>query len=91
MKLNIAWPDSINEAKAVQAALKDSVKIVPLRRKPKFIAGVDAAFSGDKVIAVASLYKYPDLMNLEGRVCNSDMSFPIHTRLFILQGRTCNH
>ena len=62
---SFTWPDSIDEAKAVQAALKDSVRIVPLRRKPKFIAGVDAAFSGDKVIAVASLYKYPDLINLE--------------------------
>jgi deoxyribonuclease V len=65
MKLNICWPDSIDEAKAVQAALKDSVRIVPLRRKPKLIAGVDAAFFGDKVIAVASLYKYPDLIDLE--------------------------
>jgi deoxyribonuclease V len=63
--LNINWPDTIDEAKTVQAALKDSVKIVPLRKKPELIAGVDAAFAGDKVIAVASLYRYPDLINLE--------------------------
>jgi len=64
-QLNINWPDGIDEAKAVQAALKDKVKIVALKKKPKLIAGVDAAFSGGKVIAVASLYKYPDLINLE--------------------------
>jgi deoxyribonuclease V len=63
--LNINWPDNIEEAKAIQAALKDRVRIVSLRKKPKLIAGVDAAFSGDKVIAVASLYQYPDLINLE--------------------------
>jgi deoxyribonuclease V len=64
-KLNINWPDNIEEAKAVQAALKDRIRILSLRKKPKLIAGVDAAFSEDKVIAVASLYKYPDLINLE--------------------------
>lgn len=55
----------MDEAKVVQAALKDKVRIVPLKETPKFIAGVDAAFFGDKVIAVASLYNYPDLINLE--------------------------
>jgi deoxyribonuclease V len=64
-QFNINWPDNIDEAKAVQAALKDSVRIVSLGKKPRTIAGVDAAFFGEKVIAVASLYKYPDLINLE--------------------------
>jgi deoxyribonuclease V len=64
-KLNITWPDSIDEAKTVQAALKERVRVAPLRKKPRFIAGVDAAFLGDNVIAVASLYRYPDLINLE--------------------------
>ncbi len=59
------WPENINEAKAVQAALKDKVRINPLTRPPHFIAGIDASFADDKVIGVACLYSYPELSCVE--------------------------
>ena len=62
--MNFSWPVNINDAKAVQTILRDKVKIIPLRKSPQFIAGVDAAFTEDKVIGVACLYKYPELIPL---------------------------
>jgi deoxyribonuclease V len=70
------WPDTINDAKAIQLALKDRVKIIPLRKKPEFIAGVDAAFFEDKVIGVACLYKYPEIIPLEDSFALTEVPFP---------------
>lgn len=58
------WPANIQDAKIVQASLTDKVKIIPLRKSPQFIAGVDAAFTEDKVIGIACLYKYPEMILL---------------------------
>ena len=56
------WPTNIQDAKTIQAVLRDKVKTVPLKKRPQFIAGVDAAFAEDKVIGVACLYRYPELI-----------------------------
>lgn len=58
------WPEDILEAKRIQDVLRKRVKIIPLKKTPEIIAGVDAAFAGDKVIAVATLYEYPELKHL---------------------------
>lgn len=63
MKENL-WPDNISEAREIQRALKENVKIAPLKKVPEFIAAADAAFSGDLVFAAASLYKLPALAHL---------------------------
>jgi deoxyribonuclease V len=70
------WPDTITDAKAIQLALKDKVKIIPLRKDPKFIAGVDAAFLENKVIGVASIFKYPELTHVEDSFTVTDILFP---------------
>jgi len=70
------WPENTTEAKAIQGALKDKVRIIPLRRKPRYVAGVDAAFSGDKVVGIACLYHYPDLILLEETFTVAGVSFP---------------
>ncbi len=70
------WPENIRAAKAIQIALKDKVRIVPLRKNPRFIAGVDAAFFEDKVIGVACLYKYPEIIPLEEAFSVTETSFP---------------
>jgi deoxyribonuclease V len=75
MKL-FPWPENINDAKAIQLALKDRVKIIPLRKEPKFIAGVDASFFEDKVIGVACLYKYPEIIPMEDSFALTEVSFP---------------
>jgi len=64
--LNIPpWPKTISEAKAAQVALKDKVRIIPLSKKPRFVAGVDAAFAGDRIIGAACLYHYPEVSLVE--------------------------
>ena len=59
------WPQDIGRARELQIFLASKVKIAPLKKLPNFIAAVDAAFLGNIVIAVASLYKYPEVVHLE--------------------------
>lgn len=71
------WPKDIREARVIQIALKDRVKITPLRKNPRFVAGVDAAFFEDKVVGVACLYKYPEIIPVaEERYAIIEVSFP---------------
>lgn len=70
------WPDDIVSARKIQEKLRERVRIVPLRKVPQTIAGVDAAFHGDTVIAVASLFSYPGLVSLEDAVCREKIRFP---------------
>ncbi len=69
-------PTNIHDAKAIQIALRDKVQIIPLRKKPRFVAGVDAAFFEDKVVGVACLYKYPEIIPVEERYAITEVSFP---------------
>lgn len=71
-----AWPRDIRGAKALQESLRKRVRIEPLRRPPELIAGADAAFSEDIVIAVISLFTYPDLIHIEDAIVNVRSSFP---------------
>jgi deoxyribonuclease V len=61
----IDWPITIPEARAVQHLLKGKVRIIPLKKTPRFIAGVDAAFADDQIICAACLYRYPQLTLIE--------------------------
>jgi deoxyribonuclease V len=71
-----SWPVNINDAKSVQAVLRDKVKIIPLKKRPRFIAGVDAAFTRDRVIGVACLYMYPELVLLAEAFAIMKCPFP---------------
>jgi deoxyribonuclease V len=51
-------PKDIKGAKVIQEILKERVRIITLRKTPKYIAGVDAAFFQDNVIGVVCLYEY---------------------------------
>lgn len=70
------WPTNIIGARTIQEAFINKVKIAPLKGTPKHIAGVDAAFLGDRIISVACLYKYPDLTPIEERYVAAEVSFP---------------
>ncbi len=50
------WPKDISKAKEIQDGLRKRVEIISLKKTPEIIAGVDAAFVDDKIIAVATLY-----------------------------------
>ncbi len=70
------WPKRIESAIKLQNELRDRVRIIPLDKKPSCIAGVDAAFTGDKVVAAISLFSYPGLELLEEQSSVETASFP---------------
>ncbi len=70
------WPDTISKARALQELLRQKVKIIPLRRYPTHVAAVDAAFKCNTVVAVASLYTFPDMKHREDAVFSERVSFP---------------
>ncbi|MEW5746827.1 MAG: deoxyribonuclease V [Nitrospirota bacterium] len=70
------WPHDIFEAKALQEELRGRVRIVPLEHEPRVIAGVDAAFAGDTIIAVACSYEYPAMTLIEDSHAVETVSFP---------------
>ena len=72
------WPGTftIEEARDLQVSLREKVRITPLKKDPGYVAGVDAAFSEDKVFAAACLYLFPELALLEERSAVRKLSFP---------------
>ena len=75
-KLHFPWPKTIAEARALQVRWKDRIKLLPLKKLPELVAGVDAAFLDDKVIAAACLFRYPDMAPLEEASAIRVCSFP---------------
>ncbi len=70
------WPGSIAEARRLQEQLRKKVRIVPYRKEPQYVAGVDAAFSEHEVFAAACLYRYPDLGLIEQAYSVEQLLFP---------------
>ena len=69
-------PKNIRDAKKVQLELKKKLKIRPLDKLPIYIAGVDASFTENRIIAAACLYKLPDLVCNEHADSIETVSFP---------------
>jgi len=72
----VRWPKTLAGAKRAQERLSAEVKITPLEKIPEFIAAADAAFSEDRVFAVASLLSYPELALLEEAAVSAEADFP---------------
>ncbi len=72
------WPMSptLSEAREIQDRLQKKIRISPLIKKPKYIAGVDAAFSDDRVYAAACLYLFPELILIEEQAVVRKLLFP---------------
>lgn len=72
------WPTTftIAQARELQIRLRKKVRITPLTRAPRYIAGADAAFSADTVFAAACLYRFPELDLVEERFAVRRLSFP---------------
>lgn len=70
------WPKTIAEAKAIQNILKEKARIVPLRKNPRFVAALDAAIAGNKIIGTACLYRYPELTLIEEQYAEMRNPFP---------------
>lgn len=70
------WPKNIKEVQKIQHEIKEKIKIIPLKKKLVFVAGVDAAFSQNRVIGTACVYSFPALIPLEERYSVTKISFP---------------
>lgn len=70
------WPADIPTARQIQIELGKKVRIRPLQESPSYVAAVDAAFDGEVVIAVASLFVYPSLLPIDDAVAHETLRFP---------------
>lgn len=72
------WPKgfAIADARKMQERLKKKVRIIPIKREPRYVAGVDAAFSEELIYAAACLYRYPDLVLVEKTSAEEALKFP---------------
>lgn len=70
------WPRDIPTARRIQIELSKKVRIRPLRKRLSYIAGADAAFGGESVIAVASLFAYPSLLHKADAISREEIRFP---------------
>lgn len=70
------WPTTLAEARRVQEALARQVRLVSTGREPAIVAGVDAAFSGDRIIATAVAFTFPELVRCGESVSVSKTPFP---------------
>ncbi len=72
------WPPTftLQEAREVQNLLQKKVRIVPVEHEPRYVAGVDAAFSEDRVFAAACLFRFQDLTLWEQASLSRKLSFP---------------
>ncbi len=74
----MTWPNKVTleAASKLQNQMKGKIRISPLKNDPIYIAGVDAAFSDDRVFAAACLYRYPELTLFERRSIVQNLLFP---------------
>jgi len=72
------WPATftLQDAREFQNQLQKKVRIVPLEHEPRYVAGVDAAFSEDRVFAAVCLYRLEDLTVCEQTSFSRELSFP---------------
>jgi deoxyribonuclease V len=70
------WPETIDQARKIQNALAPKVHCVALRKMPRLIAGVDAAFAENYIFAAACLFSYPELVLREKACLVSPITFP---------------
>jgi deoxyribonuclease V len=70
------WPETLEQARKIQESLAAKVLCSALRKAPKLIAGVDAAFTENQVFAAGCLYSFPTLSLLDEVCVVSPVSFP---------------
>jgi len=72
------WNLSYAGAREVQTSLAGKVRLTPLRKKPKVVAGIDCAFSkdGKRILAAVVVLKLPDFELVETVSAIRKVTFP---------------
>ena len=73
---SIIWPGDVRKARELQALLAGKIRLVPLEKAPSLVAGVDAAFIDDRIVAVACLFRYPEMDAVEDVYAIRKADFP---------------
>lgn len=76
MNLPFAWPRTLAEAKPLQEQLARQVRQSPLPGAIRTVAGIDAAFVGDRIVAAATLFDYQTLEFLCSAHAVRKVTFP---------------
>lgn len=73
-----SWNLSYSQARDCQKNLASKVQLVPLKKQPKLIAGIDCAFSkdGEKIIAAVVVLKLPNFTPVETTTAWRKVTFP---------------
>jgi len=73
-----SWNLSYSEAVKLQKRLACKVRLTPLKKQPRLIAGIDCAFSkdGKKIIAAVVVQKLPDFAPVETASALQKVTFP---------------
>lgn len=72
----INWPTNVEGARPLQESLAKEVRIAPLDREITTIAGVDAAFSGERIIAAVAVFDFKTLSLLDEAHAVMETHFP---------------
>jgi deoxyribonuclease V len=77
------WPQTYQEAVALQEQLRRRVRLVPLPRPPRLVAGVDAICDREdkRIFGAVAVYSYPELELVEEAGVAGQCPFPYHTGL----------
>ncbi len=63
-------------AERLQIELAKRIRLAPLEKPPRYVAGVDCAFIEDMIIAVATVFRVPELVCVEQRWLTTETDFP---------------
>ena len=69
-------PGLAAKARELQRRLRARIIITPLKEKPRFIAGADAAFDDDIALAAACVFSFPELELLDVKTACVKVTFP---------------
>ncbi len=75
----VLFPYNLEEARKIQLHLLKKLKLCPLKKMPRLIAAVDAAFTKNQVLAAACLFSFPELELLEEQTVSCPLTFPYRT------------
>jgi deoxyribonuclease V len=77
------WPKTYAEAVALQEELRQRVRLTPLPRPPRLVAGADAICNraDTRIFGAVAVYRYPELELVEEAGVAGECPFPYRTGL----------
>jgi len=77
------WPKTYQEAVALQEELRRRVRLLPLPRPPRLVAGADAISDREDrcLFGAVAVYRFPEMELLEEAEAEAECPFPYRTGL----------